>query len=133
MNSYKMNAYKVEFLRNAAEEYCYARTDYMLFAKEYKAAKADGSYYANKAEYETTYWRRYEQDSSAYDKLRDMCALVGADFETVLRVEKSIRRHAQYHHNWDFLPHLGASWRWNDEICGKAGSEASYCKAVSAN
>lgn len=132
LTTIKVRAWNIDVLRDAAESYCYAHQDYMTFCKQYRSAKADGTLYANKHQWDAEYTRKNDADSAAWEKLRDMCALVGADFCAVLAVEKSIRRHAQYRCNWDFLPHWGASWMWQDEYTGSAGSEASYIKAVSA-
>ena len=131
LTTIKVRTYQIDVLRQAAEDYCYAHQDFLDCARRYKAAKISGEYWNNSAHYDSEYLRKDAEDTSAWMKLRDMCALVGADPSAVLAIEKSIRRHAQYQCNWDFMPHWGASWMWQDEYCGFAGSEASYIKAVS--
>jgi len=134
MTTINLKAYDVNTLRNAAEAYCYEQQDYMSFCKDYKSARESGSaeYWGHKQAMDRAYDRKYDSASAAYDKLLGLCALVGADLLTVLRVEKSIRRNSQYHHAWERSAHLGCSWYWQGEYYGQAGSEASYIKAVSA-
>ena len=128
-------AYSIDVLREAAQAYCWAESDYRTLCVRFKAAKADGTYYGDRSArsaLDREYDMRYRESGAAWEKLRDMCRLVDADMETVLRVEKSIRRNSQYAHNWEREAHLGPSWVWMGEDCGGAGSEASYRRAVKA-
>lgn len=112
------NNYKIEVLKNAAENYCYEEAETRAYQKKYSAIRYTREYYDHREKYDTLYWDHDRRSSAAWEKLRDMCELVGADFETVLRVCKAIRRNMQYQHHWDH--EAGFSW------LGMAGSEDSF-------
>ena len=125
--------YNIDILRQAATSYLYAEQDYKDFCRRYLSAKKSGEFYKDSASWNLTYQARERDSSAAYDKLWDMCKLVGADPEAVLRVEKSIRRNSQYHRNWETEAHFTWFCRMFDWEESAPGSEEDYRRFVSAH
>lgn len=115
----------------AVSDYCAAEADYQTGAKQYQRIRYTQEYYANKAKYESDYWRRYEASDHAYSALRLLCDLVGLDVLSVLRVYKSIRRNSQYQHGWEREAHFSSD-RYFEFEPKKAGSIESFCDLCKA-
>ena len=110
--------YNIEILKQAAENYCYEESETKTYQKHYKKIRYTSAYYEKRDKWEALYWDHDHRSSAAWEKFRDMCQLVDADPDTVLRVCKSIRRNSQYQQHW--MREAGFSW------IGRAGSEESF-------
>lgn len=126
--------YNISVLRSAVTEYCDAESNYRMHTVRMNRAKRDLSYYDNRQAWNNDNMTMYRASWSCYDKLFDMCKLVGADVSAVLAVEKSIRRNMQYQRRWESEPGFSRDW-WTtlyEGACSdhEPGSEYSYRKTV---
>jgi len=113
--------YRIDALREAALSYLYAKADYIEFSRR--------TSWKNRGD-DLTHECLYRDYGAAYRKLCDMCHLVRADVETVLSVEKSIRRNSQYQLKWEAEAHIHHQTRFYDWEEILPGSDGSYRRFV---
>lgn len=98
--------YKTDVLLDAAEEYVNAENEHRSIARMVAGRSMEPVEHQR-------YWDSYKDSTAAYDKLRSICQVVGADPDSVLAISKAFRRYSQYRRGWDFV----ATWHMGHREC----------------